>query len=385
MKKTLILITLLSSYLFAGVATITAIKGEASIKRGESTLVALLGSQLEEKDNIVTKDNTKLQVIFKDETIISIGKNSDFSINEYLFEDKQTPIAKFSMLKGAMRTITGAIGDIAPEKFSVATKTATIGIRGTNFSVVAGDNGAYSAYCTFGAISVDIQGQSFLVPQGFFVTVTPEGTVSVNEFSPEDLKDMKKDNFDFEEKEGEDQGLRKEGTQVVLDDTGNNEQIDVTVNDTSTIVITDATESTTEAIREVTSGDLASLLAGYTMTNATYTGDYTITTVSAGGDSGWQDGSTGTIQLDINFGADTAKLTFDNGVNIDGTSLSTNTFSGTGFNTTRVDPGAETTETISGTFSGEIGQNVAGDFSINTGGTGNDVGTYTATTSQTLQ
>ena len=250
MKKTLILITLLSSYLFAGVATITAIKGEASIKRGENTLVALLGSQLEEKDNILTKDNTKLQVIFKDETIISIGKNSDFSINEYLFEDKQTPIAKFSMLKGAMRTITGAIGDIAPEKFSVATKTATIGIRGTNFSVVAGDNGAYSAYCTFGAISVDIQGQSFLVPQGFFITVTPEGTVAVNEFSPKDLKDMKKDNFDFEKKKDEDQGLRKEGTQIVLDDSGNNEQINITVDGIGPIVITNETEVIADSIQD---------------------------------------------------------------------------------------------------------------------------------------
>lgn len=352
---------------------LTAIKGEASIKRGESTLVALLGSQLEEKDNIVTKDNTKLQVIFKDETIISIGKNSDFSINEYLFEDKQAPIAKFSMLKGAMRTITGAIGDIAPEKFSVATKTATIGIRGTNFSVVAGDNGAYSAYCTFGAISVDIQGQSFLVPQGFFVTVTPEGTVSVNEFSPEDLKDMQKDNFDFEKKEGEDQGLRKEGTQVVLDDTGNNEQIDVTVNDTSTIVITDATESTTEAIREVTSGDLASLLAGYTMTNAVYNGSYQRTT---GGGSPLTD-TIGTATLNINFGADLINLTLADSQGSNITFNQNPVFSETGF--TVGGPG-----TATGTFNGPTGNSVNGTFDYDDGEV-QQGGTYDVSTAQTLQ
>lgn len=377
MKKTLILLTFLSSYLFAGVATITAIKGEASIKRDGGTLVALLGSQLQEKDNIVTKDNTKLQIIFKDETVISIGKNSDFSINEYLFEDKQTPIAKFSMLKGAMRTITGTIGDIAPEKFSVATKTATIGIRGTNFSVVAGDNGAYSAYCTFGAISVDIQGQSFLVPQGFFVSVSPEGAVSIKEFSPEDLKDMQKDNFDFEKKEGEDQGLRREGTQVVLDDTGNNEQIDVTVNDTSTIVITDATESTTEAIREVTSGDLASLLAGYTMANAVYNGTYVMTqpdpysTLS----------TTGTATLNIDFGDDAISLIIGDPVG-NHISFSQNpSFTETGFTVGDSQYG----QTANGTFNGPTGNTVNGDFTHNDGEGIVQGGTYDVSTAQTLQ
>lgn len=378
MKKTLILITLLSSYLFAGVATITAIKGEASIKRGESTLVALLGSQLEEKDNIVTKDNTKLQVIFKDETIISIGKNSDFSINEYLFEDKQAPIAKFSMLKGAMRTITGAIGDIAPEKFSVATKTATIGIRGTNFSVVAGDNGAYSAFCTFGAISVDIQGQSFLVPQGFFVNVSPEGVIAVKEFSPQDLKDMKKENFSFDKKESEDKGLRKEGTQVVLDDSGNNEQINVTVNDTSSIVITDLTDSTTGPIQTetVTSGDLASLLAGYTMANAAYSGTYEMTQPAQYGLP-----TTGTATLNIDFGDDTISLIIGDPVG-NHLSFSQNpSFSGTGFTV----GDAQAQQTANGTFTGPTGNSVNGSFTHNDGEGTVQGGTYDVSTSQVLQ
>jgi hypothetical protein len=149
--KLLILITLLAcGDIFANaVATITAIKGDAIIQRAGKNIVAKLGAKLEQSDDLLTQNNAKVQIIFKDETVISIGKNSHFSIKEYIFDDNQAPVAKFGMLKGAMRTITGQIGKIAPDKFTVQAKTATIGIRGTNFTIVIGSNGSYNAFCKF--------------------------------------------------------------------------------------------------------------------------------------------------------------------------------------------------------------------------------------------
>ena len=81
-------VALLSSLAIANnVGTITALKGDAFIIRDSKKIVATLGSKLNEKDIIKTKGRGKVQVIFIDETIITIGKNSDFSINEYLFEE----------------------------------------------------------------------------------------------------------------------------------------------------------------------------------------------------------------------------------------------------------------------------------------------------------
>jgi hypothetical protein len=149
--KILSLLFILNISLYASaVGTITALSGSASILREGKSIDATLGAKLQQKDSIKTSDATKVQVIFSDETIISIGKNSNFSINEFLFEEGDAPSAKFGLLSGAMRTITGKIGKVAPDKFSVKTKTATIGIRGTNFSIFAAEDGSARVFCTFG-------------------------------------------------------------------------------------------------------------------------------------------------------------------------------------------------------------------------------------------
>jgi len=238
----ILILTLLlacGNLLSGSVATITALKGLASIQRDGKNTPATLGAKLEAKDRIITKNNTKLQIIFSDETIVSIGKNSNFSIKEYIFEENKVPIAKFGMIKGAMRTITGEIGKIAPEKFSVVTKSATMGIRGTNFSLVVGDDGSYSAFCTYGAISVSIKGQEHIVKQGFFIAVTPAGKIEVKEFTSADLKNMKKENFGLTQTKTIKTTKGGTTTISIQDDANeNNEQLDVTIPyDSSTIII----------------------------------------------------------------------------------------------------------------------------------------------------
>lgn len=42
----------------------------------------------------------------------------------------------FSLLKGGLRTITGAIGKRKPDAYQLRTTVATIGIRGTNYGVL---------------------------------------------------------------------------------------------------------------------------------------------------------------------------------------------------------------------------------------------------------
>lgn len=190
--KILTLIVLLNIALYANaVGTITALSGSASILRDSQSIEATLGATLHQKDVIKTSDATKVQMIFSDDTIISIGKNSNFSIDEFMFESSDAPSAKFGLLSGAMRTITGKIGKVAPDKFSVKTKTATIGIRGTNFSIFAAADGSAKVFCTFGAISVTAGGATSIVSQGFYIQVSPDGTRSEPiKFTPQELKEQ---------------------------------------------------------------------------------------------------------------------------------------------------------------------------------------------------
>ena len=115
--KLLILLIFFVNILFANVGKVVSLKGEANIIRNNKTFQVTRNTFLKEKDLLITKNNSKVQILFKDETIISIGKNSSFKINDYLFENKDNVKAEFSMIKGVFRTITGKIGKIAPQNF----------------------------------------------------------------------------------------------------------------------------------------------------------------------------------------------------------------------------------------------------------------------------
>lgn len=169
--KYLLLILLTSITLFASIGKVVALRGDANILREEAQIKIKLGSEVEKSDAIVTKANAKLQLIFNDKTIITIGPNSNFKIEEYIYEKKKNK-AQFSMARGTFKTITGKIGKIAPNRFKIKTKSATIGIRGTQFLVNASSKNV-QVFCTQGAVSVtdNILNKSVDVPAGFATEV----------------------------------------------------------------------------------------------------------------------------------------------------------------------------------------------------------------------
>ena len=423
--KTFQIFIILTSLFFVNlaansVANITGLRGEANINRDGQILLAALGSDLHEKDIVTTKENTKVQIIFKDETIITIGKNSKFAIDEYLFEDKREPVAKFAMLKGAMRTITGHIGDVAPQKFSVATKTATIGIRGTNFSVFVQEDGTTQAVCTFGAVSVNINGVSHLVQQGFMLSISPTGAVEIKPFTPKELNKMKKDSFTATSKKTDDtkdpetvvvdspqlDNTRIEITPVVLEDIGENTQKateeENIQEDTETVekIAAEKKAAEEEAARKAaadaaaaaatttttttsTAISLSDIIAGYTMNNAQYTGTYT--------SSNPEIFKAGNAQLDIDFGADTVDLKLTPTDATDYVQFNQSpTFTGTQFNVSGNTQGTGGIRSIvsgsaTGTFGGTTGNSVTGTYTFNPAAPDDISGTYSVTSSQTLQ
>jgi hypothetical protein len=149
--------------LFANVGNITDMKGDVKIVRNQKSIKANINIPLDINDTVVTYDNSKAKIVFKDNTIITIGKNSAFKIKEYFMGKK--PKAKFNFLKGTFLSMTGKIGKIAPKRFKLETKNASIGIRGT---IVFGE--IYPTKdiigCSKGLISVTKNGQTILVKEG---------------------------------------------------------------------------------------------------------------------------------------------------------------------------------------------------------------------------
>ncbi|WP_295005691.1 FecR domain-containing protein [Sulfurimonas sp.] len=139
---------------------------------------ASIGFKLKAKDVLNTGKKSKLQIIFKDGSIVTIGKSSTFDIAEYVFDAASPKKSKvnFGFLKGSFKSITGQIGKFAPEKFKLRTKTATIGIRGTT---VVGNQDKIA--CTYGKINVSSHGVTRSVPAGMFSKTPKESPPSVPE------------------------------------------------------------------------------------------------------------------------------------------------------------------------------------------------------------
>lgn len=128
------LLILLSVSLWGSIGNIAAMKGVAQLKRSNSLVDAKMGMEILEGDEVVTQAKTRVQVLLKDNTVVTIGANSTFSFKEFSMKQNEEKVS-MEAKRGFFRSVTGEIGKIAPERFKVKTASATIGIRGTDFSV----------------------------------------------------------------------------------------------------------------------------------------------------------------------------------------------------------------------------------------------------------
>lgn len=170
---------LLSSTYALAAGEISMLRGEASIIRGTAKLDAKVQMPIKAKDAIKTKKNSKAQITFKDKTVVTIGADTVFSVEDYLFEDKKSS-AKFNVKGGSFKVITGKIGKLAPKSFLLKTKTSLIGIRGTVFAGQVGDKEQAERFACFeGSIRVTSAktGQSKIVNKGKMVSVNKDGSM----------------------------------------------------------------------------------------------------------------------------------------------------------------------------------------------------------------
>lgn len=92
------------------------------------------GSAIHAGDRFRTGPQARLELRMRDGAVLSIGPDTDFQVDEYRF-GAGGQRAFYSMARGLVRTVSGAIGKIRHEEFQLRTPTAVMGIRGTDFSV----------------------------------------------------------------------------------------------------------------------------------------------------------------------------------------------------------------------------------------------------------
>ncbi len=137
-------------------------QGSAQIISLGSQKNLLVKSEVLQGDQITTANDAEILLRMTDGTVLAIRPNTNLVVSEYHFDQNDSNNDHFIMklLKGGLRTVTGAIGKKNPQKVRFNTPTATIGIRGTDFEVAVLDQTQNNAEA--GTYNKVFQGATFL-------------------------------------------------------------------------------------------------------------------------------------------------------------------------------------------------------------------------------
>ena len=130
---------------YAAVSTIgniTESSGSNGVKRDGG--IEISGSQdldILFKDTLETAQG-RMKVMFLDETNLSLTEHSEVTIDEYIFDPNPTKSKlAMSFVQGTARFATGRLGLVPKENIVINTPTATIGVRGTDFTTTVDELG----------------------------------------------------------------------------------------------------------------------------------------------------------------------------------------------------------------------------------------------------
>ena len=120
----------------ASIGKIKTCKGEVVVTRSGKEMPVRIDDVLYQNDTIRTGADSAVGIIFEDNTVLSLGPQSELVINEYVFAPEKGALSMMtSMLRGTATYLSGIIGRQSPESVKFQTPDATIGIRGTQFLV----------------------------------------------------------------------------------------------------------------------------------------------------------------------------------------------------------------------------------------------------------
>jgi len=110
----------------------------AAVSNDGDSRVLKRKSEVFADDTLKTGIKGRLQIRFTDGSRLSLKPDTEFKITEYQFDSNKPNDGKaiYKLLKGGMRTITGKIGKTDREDYKLDAVIATIGIRGTDFTVI---------------------------------------------------------------------------------------------------------------------------------------------------------------------------------------------------------------------------------------------------------
>jgi hypothetical protein len=139
----LALLLTLTSLSWAGIGTVSDNKGTAcEVERNKKKMSGIKGAEIESLDTYTTGACVS-NITFRDDTKVKITENSRLLIDDFVFDPKASDAGKLA-LKVGMGTVRYASGQIAknnPQQVNIKTPTASVAVRGTDFTMTVDETG----------------------------------------------------------------------------------------------------------------------------------------------------------------------------------------------------------------------------------------------------
>jgi len=128
---TIFLFTTQLSFSAEQIGIIGFVIGDVFNQKGEKLNV---GDSIFFGDTINASEGAKSQLMFIDQTVMTIGSKTELTIDEFIFDPNESTGKLLTTIKsGSVKILTGKISEINPENLEVKTPAGTIGTRGTEF------------------------------------------------------------------------------------------------------------------------------------------------------------------------------------------------------------------------------------------------------------
>lgn len=187
------LLVLAPNLVLAEVGSVTEFSGNTAEAKREGTELAVeMGFGVEMMDQLITA-NTRLGLTFEDGTRVEITEQSKLVIDDFVY-DPNTGAGKMSMkvALGTVQMTSGRLAKTSRENVDIKTPTASITVRGTDFSMTVDEIGRSLIIllpscpddtlnedeCPVGSITVSTDGGSVLLNESYQGTMVSHSGLS---------------------------------------------------------------------------------------------------------------------------------------------------------------------------------------------------------------
>jgi hypothetical protein len=111
------------------IGIVTAVKGEVIVVSAGKSQAVEKGTSVFLGDRFETKEASGVKILFDDDTLVSLGENTNFDITEFVYTPKERK-SYYNIFKGKLKGIVQRLED-RESNVEFATPNAVAGIKGT--------------------------------------------------------------------------------------------------------------------------------------------------------------------------------------------------------------------------------------------------------------